>query len=93
MSSGSLHHSRMVARSTGFFGLSGGFGNTSSRYMQITLDSTMVLPSWTSTGTTPRGFIFLNSGVSCSPRARLRWWLVHGRFFSAENDADLLRAH
>ena len=31
MSSGSLHHSRMVARSTGFFGLSGGFGNTSSR--------------------------------------------------------------
>ena len=43
----------------------------------------MVLPSCTSTGTTPRGFIALNSGVSCSPLARLRWWLVHGTFFSA----------
>jgi len=45
MSSGSLHHSRIVARSTGFFGISDGSGNTSSRYEQITLDSTMVLPS------------------------------------------------
>ena len=27
---------------------------------------------WTNTGTTPRGFIALNCGVSCSPLARLR---------------------
>src|SRR6185312_14428734 len=58
-----------------------------------TLDSTIVSSSCTSTGTTPRGFIALNSGVRCSPLARLRWWFVHGTSFSARTNADLLGAH
>src|SRR5262245_46390164 len=83
ISSGNLHHRRIVARSTGLFGLSGGSGKTSSKYEQITLDSTLVLPSCTSTVTSARGFIFFNSAVSCSPLPLLTLLLVHGTSFSS----------
>ncbi len=61
---GSIRTGRGAATAALGVGMSGGLGNTSSKYAQITLDSTMTLPSCTSTGTTPRGFSFLNSAVN-----------------------------
>src|SRR5262245_18128758 len=93
ISSGNLHHRRIVARSTGLLGLSGGFGKTSSKYEQITLDSTIVLPSCTSTEHEPTRIHLLEFGrkLLAPNKAHIaaRPWHVLFR----QNDADLLRAH
>ena len=56
-SSTNLLKMRIRARSTGSSGRSGMAGNTSSRYSLITVDSVMIAPSCTSTGTCPFGLI------------------------------------
>lgn len=69
-SSSRLVHRRIRARPKASAGRSAGSGKASSRYSQITVDSTITRPSCTSVGTTPYGFIARYSGVCWSPARR-----------------------
>ena len=61
-----LPHTRMRARPAASFGASGGSGNISSTYSQISVDSITGTPSCTSVGTTPFGLSLRYSGSHCS---------------------------
>ena len=56
----------MRARSAGALGTSGGLGNVSSMYSQISVDFITGTPSCTRVGTTPLGLSLRYSGSYCS---------------------------
>src|SRR5262245_38967421 len=81
-SSTSLLQTRMRLRCQGSDGTSSGWGNVSSRYSQISVDSITGLPSWTSVGTTPLGLSLRYFGSYCSLRNRSTFTACHVRPFS-----------
>ena len=63
---GQAAHGRVARQPAGVAGRSAGSGKDSSRYSQMSVDSTMAAPSCTRVGTTPLGLSFRYSGSYCS---------------------------